>query len=64
MDFAIPAEHKLKIKKKNEKRVKHLDLTKVLKNLLNIKMTVIPIVIGALGTIPKGLIRRKEEKKV
>ena len=40
---------------KREKRNKYVDLTRELKNLWNMKVIVIPIVIGALGTIPKGL---------
>ena len=35
---------------------KYLDLARELKKLWNMKVTVIPIVIGALGTITKGLV--------
>ena len=34
------------------------------KNIWNMKVTVIPIVVGALGTIPKGLIKRPEELEI
>ena len=37
---------------KSEKRDKYLDLARELKKG-NMKVTVIPIVVGALGTIPK-----------
>ena len=59
MDFVIPADHRVKIKE-SEKRDKYLDLAKELKKLWNIKVMVIPIVIGALGTIPKGLVKGQE----
>ena len=41
--------------KENEKRDKYLDLAGEQKMLLDMKVTVIPIVIGALGITPKGL---------
>ena len=34
---------------------KYLDLARELKRLWNMKVKVIPIVVGALGTVPKGL---------
>ena len=50
MDFAVLANHKVKLKK-SENRDKYLDLIIELKN-----MTVAPIVVGALSTITKGLV--------
>ena len=41
--------------KENEKRKKYLVLTRELKKQWNMKVMVIPIVIGALGKIPKPL---------
>ena len=41
-------------KKENEKINKFLDLARGLKKLWNMKLTVEPIVVGTLGTIPKG----------
>ena len=40
---------------------KYLDIVRKLKKLWNMKMTVIPIEIGALGTKSKGFIRGLEE---
>ncbi len=40
--------------KKSEKNYKYLDLAGELKKLWNMKITIEPIVIGALGTIIKG----------
>ena len=56
MDFAVPVDHRVKIKE-NEKKDKYLDLVRKFKKLWNIKLTVISIVIGALGTIPKVLVK-------
>ena len=49
--------------KENEKRDKYLDLAKELKKLQNMEVTVIPIVIGALRTIPKDQVKRFSNKK-
>ena len=50
--------------KECEKRVKYLDLARELKNLWNMKVTIIPIVIGAFGTITKGLLKGLEDLEV
>ena len=63
MNFDIPTDCRVKIKE-IEKRDKYLDLARELKKLWNMKVTVIPIVIGALGTIPKGLVKRLEELEI
>ena len=47
--------------KENEKKNKYLDLARELKKLRNMKMAVIQIVIGMLGTVTKGLIKRLED---
>ena len=41
--------------KESEKRDEYLDLARELKKLWNMKVTVIPVVVDALGTIPKGI---------
>ena len=56
MDFAVPANLRVKLKE-SEKKDKYLDFTGELKNLWNMKLTVIPIVIDALDTVTKGLIK-------
>ncbi len=48
MDFVVPADHRVKLKEW-EKRYKYLDLTKELKMLWNLRVTIIPTAIGALG---------------
>ena len=47
-----------------EKKDKYLDLARELKKLWNTKVTIVPIVIGALGTITKGLLKGLEDLKV
>ena len=53
VDFAVPDDHRIKLKE-CEKKDKHLDFAKELKRRWNIKVTIIPIVIGAFGLL-KGL---------
>ena len=60
MDFAVPADHRVKLKE-SEKKDKYLDLTRELKKPWNMKVTFIPVVIGALGTVTKEMIKRREE---
>ena len=43
--------------KECEKKDQYLDLARELKKLWNMKVTIVPIVIGALGTITKGLLK-------
>ena len=42
----------------------YLDLARDLKKLWNMKVTIIPIVIGAFGTVTKGLLKALEDLKV
>ena len=56
VNFAVPADHRIKLKE-CEKRDKYLDLARELKNLWNMKVTIISIVIGDFGTVTKGLIK-------
>ena len=51
---AVPADHRVKLKQ-NEMKDKYIDLARELKKLWNIKVTFILIIIGALGTVTKGL---------
>ena len=53
VNFAVPADHSIKLKE-SVKRDKYLDLARELKKLWNMKVTIIPIVIGAFGTVNKG----------
>ena len=62
VDFAVPTDHKIKLKE-CEKKDKYLDLAWELKNLWNMQVTVIPIVIGAFGTVTKSLLKGVEDLK-
>ena len=63
VDFAVPAYHRTKLKE-CEKRDKYLDLARELKKLWNMKVTIIPIVIGTFGTVTKGLLKGLEDLEV
>ena len=56
MDFAVSVDHSVKIKQ-SEKRDKYIDFAReLIKNKLwTMKVTVISSVVGAFGTISKGL---------
>ena len=56
VDFAVQADHRVKIKE-NENRDKYLDLARGLKKGWDRESNRILVVIGALGTVPKGLKR-------
>ena len=65
VDFAIPAENWVKIKE-SEKRDKLIDLARELKKkkLSYMKVTMVPIEVGALGTIPKEMVKGLEDLKI
>ena len=63
VDFAVPADQRIKLKE-CEKRDKYLDLARELKRQWIMKVTIIPIVIGAFGTVTEGLIQGLEDLEV
>ena len=63
VDFAVPANHWIN-PKESEKKDKFLDLARELKKLWNMKVTIVPIVIGALVPITKGLLKGLEDLEV
>ena len=56
VDFAVPADDRIKLKE-CEKKDKYFDLARQLKKLRNMQVTIIPIVIGAFGTVIKRLLK-------
>ena len=60
--FAILADQRLKLEE-SEKRDKYLNFARELKKLWNMKVTVMPIVIGAPGAVTKGSVLRLEDTK-
>ena len=63
VDFAVPADHRIKLKE-CEKRDKYLNLARELKKLWNMQVTIMPIMIGAFGTVTKGLLKGMEDLEV
>ena len=63
VNFAVPGDHRINLKK-SVKKDKYLDLARELKKLWNMKVTIVPIVIGALSTITKGLLKGMEDLEV
>ena len=63
IDFAVPADHRINLKE-SENKDKYLDLAREIKKLWNMKVTIVPIVIGALGTVTKGLLKGLEDLEV
>ena len=63
VNFAVPANHRVKLKE-CEKKDKYLDLARELKKLWNMQVTIIPIVIGAFGTVTKGLLKGLEDLEI
>ena len=53
MKFAVPVDHRIKLKE-SENKGKYLDIVRELKKLWNMKVTIIPIVIGAFDIVTKG----------
>ena len=60
IDFADLADHRIKLKE-YEKKNKYLDLARELKKPWNMKVMIVPIVIGALGTLTKVLLKGLED---
>ncbi len=63
VDFAVPADHRIKLKE-YEKEDKYLDLAREKKKMWNMQVTIIPIVIGAFGTVTERLLRGLEDLEV
>ena len=63
MDFAVLANHRVKLKE-GEKRDKFLDIAREQKNYGTWKWWWWPIVIGALSTVTKGLVKGLEELEI
>ena len=63
MDFALPADHRVKFKESGNKD-KYLDLARELKKQWNMKVTVIPIIVGAPDTITKSLVKSLDDSEI
>ena len=63
VDFAVLADHRIKLKE-CEKKDKYLDLAREFKKMRNMQVTIIPIIIGAFGTVTEGLRKGLEDLEV
>ena len=64
INFAVSADHRIKLKEFKKKN-KYLDLARELKKKKwNMKVTIIPIVIGVFGTATEGLLKGLEDWKL
>ena len=61
MDFAIPMNHKVEIKKRNLNKIESCQRAE---NLRKMRVTVIPIVIGVFGSVPKSMEKGLKEKEI
>ena len=59
VDFTVPADHRIK-PKECEKKDKYLDFARE----WNMKASIVPIVIGAFGTVTEGLLKGLEDLEV
>ena len=54
IDFAVPEDSRIEEKEKEkEKLEKYQDLRRELQKIWNVKVKIIPLVVGSLGAIPK-----------
>ena len=60
VDFAIPMDHHVK-EKEEEKIDKYMDLAAEVRRQFRVKTVIIPIVLGALGTVPAKLSKSLEK---
>ena len=55
MDFAVPTDHRINLKE-SEKKDNYLDLARELNKMWIMKVTIVPILIGAFSTVTKELL--------
>ena len=63
VDFDVPADHRIELSQQR-KIENYQDLKRELQKLWNVKISIVSIVIGALGTIPKSLEKDLNELNV
>ena len=63
VNFAIPDNHRIKLNE-IEKKHKYLDLTKELKKLWNMELTILHLVMVVFGTVTKELLEGMEDFQV
>ena len=63
VDFIIPTNNKMKVKE-SKNLDNYQDLSRELKKLWTMKVTVILIVVGVLGTVTKNLEKKPDEQMI
>ena len=63
VDFAIPVDHHVK-EKDEEKIDKYMDLAAKIRRQFRVKTVIVPILLGALGTIPAKLPESLEKLEI
>ena len=63
VDYDVPADKRIKLKE-CEKKDKYLDFASELKKLWNMKVTILPIVIGPFGTITKESLKGLDDLEI
>ena len=63
MDFAIPM-NLIMLKKKRTGRLMYIDLTAEVRRQFTVKAVILPIVVGALGTVPIKLSESLEKLEI
>ena len=63
VDSAVPADHRVKLRE-IDKKDEYFDLAWEMKKLWNMKVRIIPAVIGVLVTVTKGLLKRLEDLEI
>ena len=63
VDFAIPMDHHVK-EKEEEKIDKYMDLAAEVIRQFRVKTVIVPIVLGALGTVPAKLSKSLEKLEI
>ena len=63
VDFAVPMDHHFK-EKEVEKIDKYMDLAAEVRRQFRVKTMIVPIVLGALGTVPAKLSKSLEKLEI
>ena len=60
IDMTVPSDRNIELKE-IEKKSKHKDLELEIQRIWHMKTVVIPVVVGALGTVKKGMVENTKE---
>ena len=64
VDFTVPADNRVKLKENEKKDIRIPWPCSGIEKNWNMKMTSMPIVLGTLGTVTEGLLKRLEDLKI